>query len=51
MCNPAMLKGRDVLGVGMPTDCLCLMQPYKPADEFLIGNEPYRGQRIVHRRE
>ena len=40
----------DVLQVQMPTDILCLMQPYKPADNFLIGNEPYRGQRIVHRR-
>ena len=40
----------DVLGVKLPTPSLCLMQPYKPADKFLIGNEPYRGQRIVHRR-
>ena len=24
----------------------CAVQPYKPSDEFLIGNQPYRGQRI-----
>ncbi|CAK0784557.1 hypothetical protein CVIRNUC_007761 [Coccomyxa viridis] len=36
---------------GKLQDAHVQLKPYKPADEFLIGNEPYRGQRIVHRRE
>ncbi len=28
------------------TDIVVLMQPFKPSNDFLIGNQPYRGQRI-----
>ena len=30
-----------------PSPSLLFVQPYEPSAEFLIGNQPYKGQRIL----